>query len=196
MSKNSHSSQTITQVAQSSSFFDVAPSSEFFWTKKPIEEEARDFSSIPIILENEFRIRKKKISREWDTGMLILKGTYLIFKKVSSVVARNSCLDRRKSLNTLNILTLRKICIEWRSSRQLTRNTFRNILMDSRSTQTGSRWSYIVKIKNRCSTGSTTWENNVFWPTFTRIIMLQRLLGAEAMEKYTVFTGLSYKCDY
>lgn len=86
MSKHSTSFHTNTQISQSSSFFDVAPNSEFFWNKKAIEDETRDFSSNPIIIENEFRIRNKKLFREWEAGVLILRGRYLLFKKVNSFI--------------------------------------------------------------------------------------------------------------
>ena len=84
MSKHSNSLGTASLQTQSGSFFDVSLNMQKFW--KQVDADEKIFSGHSTIIENDFRYKNKSFFSDWSTCTLTIKGSFLIVKKVASIL--------------------------------------------------------------------------------------------------------------
>jgi len=79
LTKHSNSLKQQSFQLSQMSFFDTSYSTEKFWKQMDLKDD--DFSSYPLIIENNFKIPCKGVFQTWETCTLTIRGNFLLLKK-------------------------------------------------------------------------------------------------------------------
>lgn len=94
------------------SFFDTSYSSEKFWKQMDLKDD--DFSSHPLILENNFKVPSKSLFQAWEACTLTIRGNFLLLKKVEVFrgVSRVLSFNRKNTRTMWITLIWTSLCTE------------------------------------------------------------------------------------
>lgn len=140
---------TKTSVSPNQSFFD-SPETEVstFW--KQMNDS--DFTNYPLEIEGNFYIRTRNFFKEQSSCILAIRSTFLIFKKVKCS-PQSTYLPRKSTIQVSNILILKSLCTNWKSSDRWTRDILLNINMHFPYQHKAEVLIFIVKKKHNFRLG-------------------------------------------